>query len=144
MTLLDILTDVLYIQTVTKYSDAMASILQIVLVLPFLVLLVGSFWMAIRARGNICVKILYFLKAIVASFTGNIHILSQLEEHSYDTNREKYINGLVFAILLNIPMLSLQIINSVLIGNEIKIIQVLSPMITGFMIAIRPVNLIKS
>ena len=85
----------------------MALVLQIVLILPFSVLLMGSFWMAIRARGNICVKFLYFLKAIVASFTGNIHILSQLEEHSYDTNREKYINGLVFAILLNIPMLSL-------------------------------------
>ena len=99
MTLLDIITDVIYIQTITKYSDALGMALQVFLVIPFLVLLVGSFWMAIRARGNACVKFLYFFKAVVASFTGNIHILSQLEEHSYDTNREKYINGLVLAIL---------------------------------------------
>ena len=99
ITLIDFITDVMYIHTVPMYSVLIAVLLNLTLMIPYIVIAILSWIFAVRAGGTRAERVRYALKAFAAASTGNLHIFAMLEDHSFDHNRIKYLNGLVLGLL---------------------------------------------
>jgi len=102
-TLLDFITDVIYIQTVPTYHVMIAVLLSLTLTIQYIVIAVLSWKFAGKAKETRAERVRYAVKAFAAASTGNLHIFAMLEDHSFDHNRIKYLNGLVLGLLQNVP-----------------------------------------
>lgn len=146
LTLADFAADVLYVATVPTYNQIVWILLLVSLGLTQLVNFCIAYAIADQTEDRICARICMVVEGFAALGTGNYHVFTIRRgirrDHSYSAEA-KYLNGFVLAALENLPQFLLQTVNTMLIGQKLSFVQIISPAVSAVLLSIRAVDVAK-
>lgn len=106
LTLASFVADAIYIKTTPTYNGLLGAMLPLTFLLPFVIFGAASGYAAIKKKEGIASQICYFFKAWLAASTQTLHLFAIYDEQSLHSDRIRYINGALFSVFHNIPMMT--------------------------------------
>jgi len=128
------------------FSDPIQGILIVSVTLPFFINIIFAMIEANNKNEETETPwMIQFLKAFFAISTGNLHLVPMEDRDKTMCNftQRKYCNGCLFGISEDLPQFVFQMMNTMLIGQTLTGVQIISPMLSVILLAFRAFNTLK-
>ena len=147
VTVFDIITDFQYLISVPMYSSGLHLALAATLALPFCVYFILIVIVLCNIGDSFGKSLKYFVVAFLALSTGNMHLQNVAKNRSGSGDLSKsfarYANGCLFGLFEDLPQFMFQMLNTMLLGQQMTAVQILSPTVSAFALSVRAINVAK-